>query len=86
MLPEHVHAAAGCESCDWSGYQGRVALYEVLPVDARLWDAIRLESPAQRLRELARADGFRTLREDGVAKALAGETTLEEVYAATARG
>ncbi|MBK7877433.1 MAG: Flp pilus assembly complex ATPase component TadA [Planctomycetes bacterium] len=85
-LPDRVPAAVGCEGCGWSGFRGRIALYEVLAADARLWDAIRLSGPAQRLRELARGEGFTTLREDGIAKALAGETTLDEVYAATARG
>lgn len=78
--------AAGCEHCGESGFRGRTALYEVLRADHALWDAIRLESAAQRLREIARASGWTTLREDGVAKARAGETTFDEVYAATARG
>jgi type II secretory ATPase GspE/PulE/Tfp pilus assembly ATPase PilB-like protein len=78
--------APGCEHCGESGFRGRIALYEVLRADHALWDAIRLESAAQRLREIARASGWTTLREDGVAKARAGETTFDEVYAATARG
>jgi type II secretory ATPase GspE/PulE/Tfp pilus assembly ATPase PilB-like protein len=83
--PARNFAPAGCEACAYSGWKGRVALYEVLPA-AALWDAIRTARSAQELRALARAAGFVTLREGGLAKALAGETTLDEVYAATARG
>jgi len=76
----------GCERCSLTGFQGRLALFEVLALGEALWDAVRQCAPTARLRELARAQGTLSLRQDGLAKAAQGETTLDEVFAATTRG
>ncbi|MBI5364970.1 MAG: Flp pilus assembly complex ATPase component TadA [Planctomycetes bacterium] len=86
VLPERVHTARGCEHCGYHGFRGRIALYEVLAIDGPQWEAIRTNEPAHVLRGLSRARGVTSLREDGLAKVIAGETTLDEVHAATARG
>lgn len=85
-LPERIYAARGCEQCGYHGFRGRIALYEVLAIDGALWVAVRNGEPAQVLRGLAREHGVTSLREDGLSKVVAGETTLDEVHAATARG
>ncbi len=69
----------GCSHCNGIGYRGRIALTEVLPMDDPLRRLVMEEADADRLKRAARERGMRTLAEDGVDKALAGLTTLEEV-------
>ena len=74
----------GCESCGGTGYSGRTTLSELLVVDDSIREAIGRRTQDQRaIEQLARAKGFRTLYEDGLAKVGAGETTLEEVLRVT---
>ena len=71
--------AAGCASCGGTGFSGRLALQELLLVDAALQQAIVHRAGLEEMRELARRQGMRTLAEDGIEKALQGRTTLSEV-------
>jgi type IV pilus assembly protein PilB len=73
----------GCAACDGTGYRGRTGLFEVLPVTDETRQIICENAAPGRLRAHARSQGCRTLREDGIRKAAAGLTTLEEVMAAT---
>ncbi|MEX2394271.1 MAG: GspE/PulE family protein [Actinomycetota bacterium] len=70
---------AGCNQCAGTGYKGRVAILEVL----RMSDEIRRltveRRPSEEIRKQAMVEGMRTLREDGLKKALAGITSVEEV-------
>ena len=79
-----LYRGVGCEKCGGSGYNGRYAIHELLVVDDELEKAIVKEASAFELRELAIERGMKTLREDGIHKALQGITTLEEVLARTA--
>jgi general secretion pathway protein E len=83
--PAAYWAAGGCERCADSGYKGRVGIYEVMRITPEIVRRIRERSGADALREAARAEGMLTLREDGLRKARAGSTTLEEINLATAR-
>ena len=69
----------GCVHCHGSGYRGRMAIHEVLPVTERLRAAILGAHDKETLRRAAEADGMATLWQDGAAKACAGKTTLAEV-------
>lgn len=69
---------AGCAKCAGEGVVGRVGVFEVAEVDGALHDAIRARSGEAALEALARANGFRSMREDADLKAQAGETTLAE--------
>ena len=69
----------GCVHCHGSGYRGRMAIHEVLPVTERLRAAILAAHDKETLRRAAEADGMATLWQDGAAKACAGKTTLAEV-------
>lgn len=71
--------AAGCAACGGTGFSGRLALQELLLVDAALQQAIVHRAGLEEMRELARRQGMRTLAEDGIEKALQGRTTLSEV-------
>ena len=72
----------GCALCHGSGYHGRMAIHEVLLVSERIREAILCGNNRDALRRSAEADSVETLWQDGIAKACAGETTLEEVESA----
>jgi type II secretory ATPase GspE/PulE/Tfp pilus assembly ATPase PilB-like protein len=73
----------GCPACRDTGYRGRTGLFELLAVTDGVKQALgRMISMAE-LRELARAEGMTTLRQDGWAKVQAGITTVEEVLRVT---
>jgi type IV pilus assembly protein PilB len=72
---------AGCAECGGTGFHGRVALYEVLPVRGAVRDAIGSTSAA--LLEAAAATGMRTLRQDGLRLCIEGLTSVEEVARVT---
>jgi type II secretory ATPase GspE/PulE/Tfp pilus assembly ATPase PilB-like protein len=73
--------AVGCERCDRSGYKGRVALHELLVASPELRRLVHLRSAAADIARCALSQGMRTLRQDGIEKALRGLTTLEQVRA-----
>ena len=74
-----IHEAAGCTRCFGTGYLGRVGIYEVLDVDEEMGDLIDQGVPVREIREAARARGVESVREDGVRKVLAGETSVAEL-------
>lgn len=69
----------GCQSCRHTGYHGRTGLYELLLMNDELRQHLLGEPNIVALRDAARAQGMRTLREDGWDKVQAGITTVEEV-------
>jgi type IV pilus assembly protein PilB len=69
----------GCVRCGQTGYRGRIGLYEVMLMSDELRRLILEKGPADELREAARAEGMRTLREDGLEKIRQGTTSVEEV-------
>ena len=69
----------GCSHCHHTGYRGRKGLFEMLRMNSAMREMTFNREPAQAIRRQARLLGMRTLLEDGVAKAVAGVTTLEEV-------
>ncbi len=73
----------GCAECKGKGYRGRMGIYEIFIVNTELQTLIYEKVPASVIRDAARKSGMRTLREDGIRKAAAGMTTLEEVLAGT---
>jgi general secretion pathway protein E len=74
-----LYRAVGCAHCNGTGYRGRTAIAELLTVDERLHPLIvgRADMPA--LAAAAHTAGMIGLRQDGIDKAIAGITTLEEV-------
>lgn len=78
------YKGVGCETCQGSGYGGRVGIYEFFAVDAEIQMLIIENAPFTKLQEVSRSKGLRTLREEAVRLALSGQTTLEEALHVTA--
>lgn len=70
---------AGCQSCRGVGYKGRMAIYEHMVVTDKVRAQIISRVPSTVIRADLIKDGFVGLREDGIAKAVMGQTTVEEV-------
>lgn len=79
-----IYKAAGCEACRNSGYQGRIAIYEICRVSSKLQDLIQRKAPAGQMKELARQEGMYTVRENGWLRVREGITSLGEVMRVTA--
>lgn len=74
---------AGCPRCGHTGYKGRMAIQEVLPMSSRLRVALTDRAGSDALGRLAREEGFTTMQEDGLYKARQGLTTVDEVMRVT---
>lgn len=73
-----IQHGSGCEECGYTGYSGRVGIYEIFAVTESIRDTIRAGNTDTEMFELARKDGFLTLADDARAKVLLGMTTEEE--------
>jgi len=73
----------GCQYCNNTGYFGRVAMVEALIIDEQLRQLILERATLTKIREYARSQGMKTLREDAIEKCLAGEISLEEALRVT---
>ena len=73
----------GCSVCGGTGYKGRLGIYEIFLVGEEIQHLIYGKESSHKIREAARKSGMRTLREDGLRKAAAGTTTLQEVLETT---
>jgi type II secretory ATPase GspE/PulE/Tfp pilus assembly ATPase PilB-like protein len=69
----------GCDKCNESGYRGRIGIYEVMPIDECIREAMLKRCSAAEIRKAAISQGMTTMVEDGFKKAAQGITTLEEV-------
>jgi type II secretory ATPase GspE/PulE/Tfp pilus assembly ATPase PilB-like protein len=81
LSPQHqLFAAVGCAQCGKAGYRGRVGIQEVFSVTPAIRQAIQTGASDADLQQLAARNGMINIFMDGVAKAVAGQTTVEEVY------
>jgi type IV pilus assembly protein PilB len=74
-----VYKGQGCEDCGNSGYYGRIAIFEVLPVTEKISRLILERSPASTVEKQAREEGMITMKQDGYLKVLEGITTVDEI-------
>jgi type II secretory ATPase GspE/PulE/Tfp pilus assembly ATPase PilB-like protein len=70
----------GCLQCAGSGFRGRVGIFEVFQIDDDIRRMIMERRDGAVIREAAVTAGMKTMFQDGLAKALLGDTTLEEVF------
>jgi general secretion pathway protein E len=77
------YKAVGCEACNDTGYFGRTTVLELMPMN----DAVRAQvldhAESNEIEKIALANGMRSMFEDGILKALAGVTSIEEIMRAT---
>ena len=77
------HRAIGCPACRQRGYSGRTTIFELLTTTPRMRESILTTTSEAVLERAAVADGMTTMLQNGLVKALRGETTTEEVLRAT---
>ncbi len=90
VLPEWVfndtghnfYRAVGCNACSGTGYRGRMGIHEVMEMTEEIDHLIVSRAVPKEVQELAIAQGMHTMREDGLRKAAAGETSLDEILRA----
>jgi type IV pilus assembly protein PilB len=77
--PMQLWRPVGCRSCSSTGYRGRIALHEVMPVSEEIERLTVERASAHEVQRAAISEGMDMLRIDGLRKVLAGETSLAEV-------
>ncbi len=78
-----VYSAQGCKDCNYTGYVGRMAIFELFMIDDNVRRMILEKPDTPKLKAYAKQHGMRNLREDGFLKVLQGITTPEEVLRVT---
>ncbi|MEU4626930.1 ATPase, T2SS/T4P/T4SS family [Actinoplanes sp. NPDC023801] len=78
-FPEVLYRPVGCRNCANTGYKGRIAIHEVMPVSAEIESLTIRRAPAGEIREVALSQGMYDLRADGLAKAAGGLTSIREI-------
>jgi type IV pilus assembly protein PilB len=83
LLPDNIHIvskAVGCNRCNNTGYTGRIAIHEILSIDAEIRKMVTRGVPIDEIASYAYThQGLRTLKEQGVELVRAGRTTIEEL-------
>jgi type IV pilus assembly protein PilB len=74
-----LHRPVGCSACSKTGYKGRLALHEVMAITEDIERLAVQRASADAIGAVAREQGMKTLREDGLAKVLQGVTSIEEI-------
>ncbi|MBP8016602.1 type II/IV secretion system protein [Candidatus Gracilibacteria bacterium] len=75
-----LYYGKGCEHCGYSGFKGRIGIYEVLSFNEKVRELIRSGASPEEILAEARNQDFILMREDGVLKAMRGKTTIEELF------
>jgi type IV pilus assembly protein PilB len=88
MDPEEARTAttfhgSGCPQCSGTGYRGRVALYEVMPMSEEVRELVLSGASATEIKRTASALGMMTLRQSGLLKMRQGQTTMDEILRVT---
>ncbi|HZZ90159.1 MAG TPA: GspE/PulE family protein [Caulobacteraceae bacterium] len=81
--PSLFYRPAGCQACGQAGYRGRLALVELLVMNEEIAGLVLARAEARQVERAAIRGGMRPMVEDGLLKAAAGHTTLEEVFRVT---
>jgi type IV pilus assembly protein PilB len=78
-----LYKGKGCPKCHFSGYRGRIGIFEVFEVTKEIRELITMKKDADEIGALARKQGMTTMLDDGLEKITKGLTTIEEVLRAT---
>jgi general secretion pathway protein E len=74
-----LYHGTGCANCIDTGYVGREGIFELMTIDDEIRESIMANTGSNRIKQIAIRKGMFTLRQDGLRKALAGDTTIKEV-------
>lgn len=77
---QEFYKSPGCDACHGLGYKGRIGIYEVIHINDAMKELILKESSLLDMKKQAIEDGTLTMAQDGLLKALAGITDMEEVF------
>ena len=83
---EYLYRPRGCVQCRGLGYKGRIGIFEVMRIDKDIQKLIENLATEHEIRNAALEKGMITYEQDGILKALRGDTSLEEVQRVTGRG
>jgi general secretion pathway protein E len=81
--PVKIHRAEGCAGCNYTGYRGRVGIFELMLVDDEIRALVAQNVDSKTIKRQATQKGMHTLRTDGARKVLQGVTSVAEVLRAT---
>lgn len=79
-----LYKGEGCRGCNGTGYRGRAGLFEILAMNTEIRELTIANASSDKIRKAAIKGGMKTLRQDGILKALQGITTIEEIMRVTA--
>ncbi len=85
LASRQFYKGKGCRECGYTGYRGRIGIYEIFVITEDIGKLIFANETSGRIREYARRNGMRSLRDDAIRKAEAGIATLEDVIFVTLR-
>jgi len=71
--------ARGCDSCNKTGYRGRIGVYEAILSDQQVETILQANPSEREIRRVAKEQGIPTMQQDGINKVLKGITTLDEL-------
>lgn len=78
-----LYRGRGCEKCSYTGFMGRMGIFELLVIDDDMRKLILKRADESKIRQAARKNGMKTLLEDGLEKIRMGVTTLSEIFRVT---
>jgi len=81
--PRHIFQPAGCKKCGFSGYSGRIAIFELLVINDDIREMILQNKSVVAIRKMGISQGMTLLRSDGWSKVVEGTTSIEEVLRVT---
>ncbi|HET8530269.1 MAG TPA: type IV-A pilus assembly ATPase PilB [Methylomirabilota bacterium] len=79
----NFYKGKGCQTCNFTGMKGRVAIYEVMPITTEIRDLILRNATTNEIQDAACSQGMKTLRQNALQKVIDGVTTVEEVLRVT---
>jgi type IV pilus assembly protein PilB len=78
-FPITLHRGVGCSHCNHTGYRGRMAIHEVMPITSQIREAINCKASSDAISTIAITQGMSTMCQDGIQKAMMGLTDVREV-------
>jgi len=78
-----VYKGKGCPECLGTGYLGRIGVFELLTLNSKIRQMVQEKASSEEIKAEATKNGMTTLRQDGISRALSGDTTISEIVRVT---